>query len=371
MIFIVAIVVLDIGLRYYMYRKTGLRNYLKFTLVSERVKKEVEFSEAKEAGVESQGVYGVGHLRIKPGEYKHDGITVDGFGGGKTLPYEYTINSLSFRDKEFSVKKDKYRICALGGSTTFGVGVNDSQTYPYCLQQLLGKGAEVINCGFAAYRTFHIYELFEQELQELKPDTIIIMSAFNDAFKPPLIAKNNIAWRLHGRIYNRWMFYTLLLEKISAMMYGDPTPFYYRWKNIPPQYSDNISKIISLARQKGIKVVLVKQAANFPLYEDLNYDLTQQRLQQLYASTRDNRKRAVIAYYYYVRKMEDLGRENNLLVVDPIPQIAPFPELFIDCLHLKAKGNKILAEIIAKDIKRDEKKGYSFILSKDRERKQQ
>ena len=69
-----------------------------------------------------------------------------------------SINTEGFRSPEFSKEKPEntYRIFVLGGSTTFGVGVLDNQTYPFFLQKLydetnLGFNVEVINTGWVAW----------------------------------------------------------------------------------------------------------------------------------------------------------------------------------------------------------------------------
>ncbi|HTZ11999.1 MAG TPA: hypothetical protein VMD04_06485, partial [Candidatus Margulisiibacteriota bacterium] len=62
-------------------------------------------------------------------------------------------NSKGIRGKaEYGYTKptDKTRILALGGSSTFGEGVGDTQTYPYYLQEMLPQ-AEVLNFGVKGY----------------------------------------------------------------------------------------------------------------------------------------------------------------------------------------------------------------------------
>jgi len=42
----------------------------------------------------------------------------------------YTQNSAGFRGKDFPTKSQKIRIVTIGGSTTYGVGVSDDDTWP-------------------------------------------------------------------------------------------------------------------------------------------------------------------------------------------------------------------------------------------------
>ena len=71
----------------------------------------------------------------------------------------YSINSQGFRGPEFSETKPDgvYRIFVVGGSTTFGTGVYDDQTFPSYLQKLFDQSnfdfnIEVINAGIGTTR---------------------------------------------------------------------------------------------------------------------------------------------------------------------------------------------------------------------------
>lgn len=104
--------------------------------------------------------------------------------------HDLTINnnSLGFRGKEIAFRKKEgtTRILALGDSMTFGVGVQDSETYPYQLEQILkGKGLsniEVINAGYADGSSLDSYYLFlKKRGLELKPDIVLVeLFPFND-----------------------------------------------------------------------------------------------------------------------------------------------------------------------------------------------
>ena len=68
------------------------------------------------------------------------------------------LNSEGFRSPEFSKEKpnDTYRVFILGGSTSFGAGVLDDQTFPYYLQTMydnanLNFNVEIINAGWPGY----------------------------------------------------------------------------------------------------------------------------------------------------------------------------------------------------------------------------
>ncbi|MBI5622570.1 MAG: tetratricopeptide repeat protein [Elusimicrobia bacterium] len=95
--------------------------------------------------------------------------------GGQT----YTVNSLGFRDQERSPAKPKgvRRIVVLGGSTTFGVGVDDPETFPARLQRLLDKSHpdrfEVWNAGLPAYVLSQEVSLAKEIVERYAPDLLV------------------------------------------------------------------------------------------------------------------------------------------------------------------------------------------------------
>lgn len=60
-------------------------------------------------------------------------------GGLKTKEFNFhvSINSLGYRDEEFNLNQRKKRILVIGDSFTFGYGVNNDESYPALLNNLL------------------------------------------------------------------------------------------------------------------------------------------------------------------------------------------------------------------------------------------
>jgi lysophospholipase L1-like esterase len=94
----------------------------------------------------------------------------------------YSHNSLGYRSDEFTVEKpkDKIRIVALGGSTTYGVGVNNDETWPSHLGKELGDNFEVINMGVPGYSSRENLAQSEMYLSELQPDLAVYYIGLND-----------------------------------------------------------------------------------------------------------------------------------------------------------------------------------------------
>jgi len=97
------------------------------------------------------------------------------------------FNSEGFRGPEFTKIKQEnsFRIFAIGGSTTFGSGVFDNQTWPYYLQQMyeqtnLGPKVEVINIGFASWWSKPETEQIKNKFIEYEPNLFIVYDGWND-----------------------------------------------------------------------------------------------------------------------------------------------------------------------------------------------
>jgi lysophospholipase L1-like esterase len=93
------------------------------------------------------------------------------------------------------LKTDKFRILCIGGSTTYGFGVDSpSQTYPAQLEKILNdyvmadsamrknyKGVEVINGGLEDGNSAEELQQYLFKYRYYKPDVVIIHSGINDA----------------------------------------------------------------------------------------------------------------------------------------------------------------------------------------------
>ncbi len=116
-----------------------------------------------------------------PGYKKHGVIqhNQDGY-RGKMIPVEST---------------GKYRILCLGGSTTYGFGVDlPSQTYPAQLEKMLNqyvlndsilskkyKGVEVINAGLDAGTSAEELQQYLFKYRYYRPNAVVVHSGINDA----------------------------------------------------------------------------------------------------------------------------------------------------------------------------------------------
>jgi len=100
---------------------------------------------------------------------------------------KHFINSDGFRSPEISENKpsNTFRVFVVGGSTTYGSGVNDANTIPSLLQKKLdeknyAQTIEVINAGFSGARSIEEIKLVKEKLLNFAPDIIIVYDGYND-----------------------------------------------------------------------------------------------------------------------------------------------------------------------------------------------
>jgi len=92
------------------------------------------------------------------------------------------INSQGFRGPVVTRAKRAgvFRIVLLGGSTTFGWGVEDDQTIDAALRARLGANIEVVNAAFDGYDSFQLLERTRSDVVGLRPDLIVVNAGVND-----------------------------------------------------------------------------------------------------------------------------------------------------------------------------------------------
>lgn len=138
--------------------------------------------------------FGVSALQQDVSSYRkadgvfHHGFVPNGSGVFRSSEWKvsYTINSLGFRDREYSVKKPDgvFRILMLGDSYTEGYGVEASESFSKQLESMLNSGRsrnyEVINTGVGSYSPIIEYLVLKHKGLDLQPDMVILNFDWSD-----------------------------------------------------------------------------------------------------------------------------------------------------------------------------------------------
>lgn len=251
------------------------------------------------------------------------------------------INSNGFRGNEIGVK-DRYRIVTLGGSTTFGAGVGNEETYPAHLARRTGTGYEVINAGVDGLDTANIVKLFKNEIVPLKPDMVIVNSVVNNFLSSPNTCKFNRLRRLNLILMGKSLFYMTLREKIRIMekrlivdIYrgglDDVVNAFLNDKAFYGALKQEYESIVRIAQANHIKLVIIKEPAWINSNRGMIFE---EKFKPIWDRT------------YNI--LDEVGKEHGIEVLDV--DIPKNEEYFIDGVHLTSKGNAYLADIIYKAV---------------------
>lgn len=146
-----------------------------------------------------------GRVQMQPTQFALDSFTVyrlkPGVRGHAVYPgvmeYRWTTNRQQLRaPREYSVAKPTgtKRVVVIGDSFTFGIGVNDGETYSAQLERRLRtdcpEPVEVLNFGVGGYGLSQGVETFERYARPFSPDVVIYGFMTNDV-------ADNIQAQLH------------------------------------------------------------------------------------------------------------------------------------------------------------------------------
>lgn len=187
-------------------------------------------------------------------------------------PTTITINSYGFRDREYAPEKQVgvRRIIVLGGSQTFGQGVELQETYPKRLEAMLnGRGGnlwEVLNFGVPGWYAKQKCFFFNETGLPFSPDIVIFHINDGDNTDDSRILKNHprlvrlmvslqqtdsgLAWYA-ARAIERHLYIDLRHE-ISPP----------DWSNLIPA----IEELATLGEEHGFRLVVAYERRN-PVYE--------------------------------------------------------------------------------------------------------
>ena len=279
------------------------------------------------------------------------------------LKYEH--NSKGYRCEEFSIEKDstKTRVVAIGGSTTYGVGVNNDETWTHHLGEILGDDHEVINMGVPGYTSAENLIQTALHTSDLKPDVAIyyiglndlrninikdLASDYSDYHAPALYSalglcnNENIPSLASLKMFLAMCEQAGILDvcpnlkiKVSNEMNQGPD------NRALDLFERNLRHIIALCNEQNIKPIFVPQI----LLEDVlktgslswwvpyvkRTDLDDQML-------------------FFNERLKSVALEDSVTYVSDVAEHNWTKEDFVDLTHFNPEANRKLAELIGKAV---------------------
>ncbi|MBI1870499.1 MAG: SGNH/GDSL hydrolase family protein [Chlamydiae bacterium] len=305
--------------------------------------------------------------------------SVSGYQIGKHDKVWVSLNSLGFREKEFSPQKKTgiKRILILGDSQTWGSGVEQDERFSDVLEQLLKEhevSVEVLNLGMTGYGTDQEFLLYQKLGVDYLPDLVIVAFYWNDLFE-------NSMSRVYG--YPKPQFvvgeegkltltnvpvpqtdWTKQKEMVHASLKEKKKGKKLTFKNWLLRYSYAFQKFTNAMRGNPF---LYRVAVKFGLAGDprinpqsLEWRMTKLLLEELRSYVRENggdflvvvipdRSDFEMAIYPLRRALIDDMKHLSCLDLYPsiVSQRRPSKMIYQNDIHLNAEGNRLIAEALS------------------------
>jgi lysophospholipase L1-like esterase len=207
--------------------------------------------------------------------------------------WRIALNEEGFRSAHLPAARrpGALRIACIGDSWTFGMNVNQDQTYPAQLEALLKRRSpsadvDVMNFGVLGYSSFQGLELLKRRVLDLHPDVLVIGFGMNDSDvggyrDKDVVEPGQVHWRdrvkaiaAHSESYALLKYVALVLryrqkplgdflkadakadagKNNETVNYDEMEP----WTRVSPRdYDRNVREMVKLARGAGARAVLL------------------------------------------------------------------------------------------------------------------
>jgi lysophospholipase L1-like esterase len=273
------------------------------------------------------------------------------------------INSLGFRGEEIAREKPPgtFRIVCLGASTTFSAEVSSNEAmWTHRLQEKLraaypGRRIEVVNAAVGGYVSADNLKRLRHHVLALDPDLVIYYEANNEIVKDTqeLAVERGLIAPGGGRqpawvtsVSKVSLMFDLAYKNLAIMARSrddgaariDDIP-----RNLPDRFIATLEEMRAVLAERNVPLVLSTFVVKYRRDQDRATQIANADVAFFYMpwmsidgmlNAMDVYNEAILAY----------GKSRGLVVVDDRFAIPPDAEHFSDCMHLKDKGNELMAE---------------------------
>ncbi|HYD50359.1 MAG TPA: SGNH/GDSL hydrolase family protein, partial [Terriglobales bacterium] len=283
---------------------------------------------------------------------------------GKILRTDIPLqtNSWGFREREFGdPPANGLRILTLGDSMVFGQGVLIEETYPRYLEgllrQRLGVPVEVINGGIPGYGTTQEVKLFEQMVDVVKPDMVLLsIAVFNDVTDNLKFSEQLHRWQGKRSLARqiRWFFrhnsqVYIMLRRYRAGVSGrqmmqihahQPSP---RTQDGLRLIEESLQRLAAKAAERGIAVGVIIN----PAHKQASPRVWEETLAKYQLDATE------FGYDQPNRRLIDFAEDQGIPMLDLLPVFRSRPkENFYFTEHWQAPGHRLVAEEVASFVER-------------------
>ncbi len=273
-------------------------------------------------------------------------ITTDRYGFRKTRTTAY--------------EKDAINVICLGGSTTFGTFVTDENSWPFMLQEKLGKNYNVYNLGVPGYSTLEGIIQLITFVPELDPHIIIIYEGWNDIrnyhIKPHspdyywhgMSQKTNLEFGARDTWDN--FFISKVAKKLGQTIKGfgrlnDTKAFTTNDPYIDSLYVKNLRTMKLLCDNLNSKMIFIPQVLNFD-------SLKNSTRSNSWTPTINNNQMPMLMENFNALMRKAISSGAQTIVIDDILRKQKWTkEYFADYGHFNEAGGELFSQIILESIK--------------------
>jgi hypothetical protein len=259
------------------------------------------------------------------------------------------------------------RVAVLGGSTAFGTGVTDEDSWPALLQTKLGKKFSVINYGVPGYSTVEAIIQMALIIPEKRPHVVIFYEGWNDIrnyherklgsdyYGHGIRQYSNLGIPIfvndHSTYATLWLINSIK-HKITKSpeknmdIRMEPDPF------VDKMYIRNLKTLKLLTENIHASAVFVPQVLNYSLFHGKESSRRWSR------HIKDDVMPILMERFN--SHMEGLcsQRDEKCVVVREVTKEKWSPDDFVDDGHFSKKGGLRFSEIVAKYVSANTKVKY-------------
>lgn len=291
--------------------------------------------------------------------------------------FHVVTNEMGFRCgeeclNEEDLKRDyRLKVFCLGGSVTFGWGVDGPETYPAQLGKMLNgderfSPALAVNAGVMGYTTNQALLFLKEELLQYGPDVVTVCFTINDQLTSymedaaEMNVRETFSWKLKKFLTNSSIF--LNLNRIYIETVKGRVREQTRYKSIrtrPEKYRDNLESFSRLAQEQSFRLIFINEKVTAAPKELDDYQNIMKKTAEDENIPYLNAAEKFDAYLQRIER-EDDGKEGiktrlkdadeNRTIASRQPNVLrsievddDYRSLFVDDWHPNAKGQKLLA----------------------------
>ncbi len=248
---------------------------------------------------------------------------------GSSGPITFTVSTNELGHRAMPRAPDTKRdVLFLGDSCTFGVGVDDDETFAALLQGRISR-TRSINAAVPGYTAYQGRVTLENLHFDRLPGAVVVSFMFNDDL--PWDGRGDLEHAMDRARFDNWLLRHSSLVQMLTVLRGSgtaprPGTVQRRPRLTDAEYASELGRIVDRVRSLGAEAILVA----WPIARQM-------------ANDRVTRKQIV---------MHKVAKAKGVPFVDLVPHFRmQEPPVFVDAVHANAAGNRLVADLLEPEVR--------------------